>query len=172
VNALLLTGAPGIGKTTILRKVVANLPPTTLRGFLTDEIREGNERVGFRLAPFKGDAALLAHTDSSSPHRVGRYRVEVAALERIVESALIPTDDRALFIVDEIGKMECLSPRFVEAVTGLLDSRRLMVATVARKGGGFIEEVKGRSDVELWEVTRKNRDRMASDVLSWLEARL
>jgi len=192
VNALLLTGAPGVGKTTVLRKVVANLPPTTLRGFLTDEIREDNERVGFRLAPFEGDAALLAHVeaclasktcratsqgrqapvDSSSPHRVGRYRVEVAALERIVESALIPADSRTLFIVDEIGKMECFSQRFVEAVTGLLDSRQLMVATVARKGSGFIEEVKGRSDVELWEVTRKNRDRMASDVLSWLEARL
>ncbi len=68
--------------------------------------------------------------------------------------------------------MECFSQRFVEAVTGLLDSRQLMVATVARKGSGFIEEVKGRSDVELWEVTRKNRDRMASDVLSWLEARV
>ncbi len=47
MNALLLTGAPGVGKTTILRKVVANLPPMTLRGFLTDEIREDNERVGF-----------------------------------------------------------------------------------------------------------------------------
>jgi len=45
VNALLLTGAPGVGKTTILRKVVANLPPMTLRGFLTDEIREDSERV-------------------------------------------------------------------------------------------------------------------------------
>ncbi len=192
MNALLLTGAPGVGKTTILRKVVANLPPMTLRGFLTDEIREDNERVGFRLAPFEGDAALLAHietrlasktrsatgqgrqapVDSSSLHRVGRYRVEVAALERIVESALTPADSRALYIVDEIGKMECFSQRFIEAVTGLLDSRQLMVATVARKGSGFIEEVKGRSDVELWEVTRKNRDRMASDVLSWLEARL
>ncbi len=115
---------------------MANLPPTTLRGFLTDEIREDNERVGFRLAPFEGDAAVLAHVeaclasktcratsqgrqapvDSSSPHRVGRYRVEVAALEQIVESALIPADSRTLFIVDEIGKMECFSARFAVAV--------------------------------------------------------
>ncbi len=68
--------------------------------------------------------------------------------------------------------MECFSQRFVEAVSALLDSRQLLVATVARKGSGFIEAVKERADIELWEVTRKNRVGMASEVLSWLDARL
>ena len=172
MNALLLTSSLGIGKTTILRKVVASLPTTKLRGFLTDEIRRDKERAGFRLAPFEGDGAVLAHVDSTSPQRVGRYGVEVAALERVVESTLIPADSEALFIVDEIGKMECFSQRFVEAVPALLDSRQLLVATVARKGSGFIEAVKERADIELWEVTRKNRVGMASEVLSWLDARL
>jgi nucleoside-triphosphatase len=148
---LLLSGLPGVGKTTVLRKVVAELPEIKLRGFLTDEIRRGDERLGFRLACFDGQTAVLAHVDLDSPHRIGRYRVDIPML---------------------IGKMECLSKRFVEAVTGLLDSRQLMVATVARKGGGFIERVKKREDAELWEVTRKNRDHLPEAILDWLQARV
>ncbi|MBI2218916.1 MAG: hypothetical protein HYU51_16645 [Candidatus Rokubacteria bacterium] len=48
--------------------------------------------------------------------------------------------------VDEIGKMECLSRAFVEAVRALLDTAMPVVATVAARGGGFIEEVKRRRD--------------------------
>jgi nucleoside-triphosphatase len=73
--------------------------------------------------------------------------------------------------VDEIGKMECLSPTFVEAVRGLLIAGRPLVATVGERGGGFIAEVKRRPDVELWELTRANRDAMPARVLAWLEAR-
>lgn len=161
-----------MGKTTVLRKVVAGLPEIKLRGFLTDEIRQGDERLGFRLACFDGQTAVLAHVDLDSPHRIGRYRVDVPMLERIVDSALVPDDPTTLFVVDEVGKMECLSKRFVAAVTRLLDSRQLMVATVARKGGGFIERVKKREDAELWEVTRKNRDHLPEEILGWLQARL
>jgi nucleoside-triphosphatase THEP1 len=68
--------------------------------------------------------------------------------------------------------MECLSPRFVEAVRELLDSRRLLVATVAARGGGFMEETRERRDVELWTVSRENRERLPARVVAWLRDRL
>lgn len=39
---------------------------------------------------------------------------------------------------------------------------------VAREGDGYIARVKGRPDVELWEVTRSNRDELPVRVLAWL----
>ena len=109
--------------------------------------------------------------DLRSWHRIGRYHVDLGALDRIVESTLMSDAPASLFLVDEIGKMECLSARFVAAAKRLLDGPVPMVATVAQKGSGFMAQVKRRPDVETWEVTRANRDGLAPTILEWLAAR-
>jgi nucleoside-triphosphatase len=168
---LLITGSPGSGKTTVIRKVAAALSGRRLGGFYTEEIRVRGERKGFRLATFDGQERVMAHVDFRGPHRVGKYGVDVSVIDALAESALAEEDDAEVYLVDEIGKMECMSPRFVAALRGLLDSGKPVVATIAQKGGGFIVEVKAREDVELWEVTRANRDGMPREVLAWLEKR-
>src|SRR5439155_1704294 len=87
-RALLLTGARGSGKTTIVRRVASELSGARLRGFTTAEIRKDGKRVGFRIETFDGESAVLAHVSLRSEHRVGRYGVDVASLDRIVASAL------------------------------------------------------------------------------------
>ena len=164
--ALLVTGMPGIGKTTALRKVAADLPRKRLGGFYTEEVRRAGDRTGFRLVTFSGERTLLADVRRPGRPRVGKYGVDVAALDRLVDDALARSAE--LHLVDEIGKMECLSARFVTAMRGLLDRGRPCVATVAKRGDGFIAEVKRRSDVELWEITRTNRDEMPARILAWL----
>jgi nucleoside-triphosphatase len=162
---ILLTGAPGVGKTTVIRKVAARLVGRTIRGFTTAEIRSGGERRGFRLETFEGKAAVLAHVSIRSPYRIGKYGVDLAALETVVEDALDPRANADVYLVDEIGKMECLSEKFVSAATELLDSGKCLVATIALRGSGFIESVKRRSDVVLWTVTRSNRDSLPDQIL-------
>lgn len=169
---LLLTGAAGVGKTTVIRAVAGTLAKQSLAGFYTQEMRERGGRKGFRLIGFGGEQGVIAHLDFPHTHRVGKYGVDVAIIDRLAAAALRPVDPRAVYLVDEIGKMECLSVRFVEATRLLLDKRRPVVATIARKGGGFIAEVKARPDVLLWEISRANRDSMPERVVAWLSALL
>jgi len=168
-HVLLLSGVPDVGKSTVLRKVKQLLGQSPLRGFLTEEVRNARgQRLGFQIESFDGRTARLADVSSRSPHRIGRYGVDVAALERVAVPALA-LDERAVYLVDEIGKMECLSSTFVKAVVRLLDSRRPLVATVAQRGAGFIVDIKRHPNAELWQVTRENRDDLPARIVSWLE---
>jgi nucleoside-triphosphatase len=167
-HVLLLTGPPGIGKTTAIRRVAAALAGRKIAGFTTEEIREKGQRVGFGLESFDGARAVLAHVGIASAHSVSRYGVDLGALDRFVDSALDPAAGPEVFLVDEIGRMECLSPRFVAAIERLLDGETPVVATVAERGAGLIERVKRWPGAVLWTLTRANRDQIPGRVREWL----
>jgi nucleoside-triphosphatase len=169
VNVLLLTGPPGAGKTTVLRKVAESLPGRVLGGFYTDEIRVGGSRQGFRIVTFDGRERVMARVNLRSPHQVGRYGVEIGAVDAVVTSELIVRPSIDVFLVDEIGKMECLSSSFVAAMRVILGSGKPLVATVALRGTGFIAEIKQRRGVEIWGITRERRDSLPEEVVRWLK---
>jgi nucleoside-triphosphatase len=168
---LLLTGRPGVGKTTALRAAAQKLTPLHLVGFYTEEVRANRERLGFRLVSFGGEDAIIAHVNLPPP-RVSKYGVDVATIDRFAAALGQSRARSPVYLVDEIGKMECLSEAFVDAVSRLLESRRPLVATVAQRGGGFIDEVKHRRDVELWHVTPTTRDVLPDRVVAWVHAAL
>jgi nucleoside-triphosphatase THEP1 len=51
---VLLTGRPGIGKTTVIRRSADLLAGRPIAGFYTDEIRVAGQRQGFRITAFSG----------------------------------------------------------------------------------------------------------------------
>ena len=81
---ILLTGAPGIGKTTVIMQLAEQLADKRVGGFYTEEIRDKGQRQGFRIATFSGSSAVLAHVSFRSRQRVGRYKVDVCAFEQLV----------------------------------------------------------------------------------------
>lgn len=162
---LLLTGPPGIGKTTLIQTITARLARRRPVGFYTAEIREGGVRKGFTLVNFDGHRAVLAHVDHRGPHRVGKYVVDVGGFDRFLEAIEWPHSDTGLVVIDEIGKMECLSERFRAMVWRMLDSESTVIATVSRRGGGLIADVKRRPDVDVIELTTRNRDSLAGVIV-------
>lgn len=172
-KVFLLTGRPGAGKTTVIQAVAAKLGKRAA-GFYTAEIREGGRRVGFRLVTVGLEPAqegLLARIGLPSRHRVGRYGVHLADLERFGVGALVRAvedPDVALVVIDEIGKMELLSITFREAVQKALSSPKAVLATIMATRHPWVEAIKLRPGVFLTEVTPQNRDALPDRVFDWL----
>ena len=166
---ILITGLPGVGKTTLIKNIGAALKGLRPVGFYTAEIREGGRRKGFELISLDGRKGLLSHTDIQSPYRVGKYKVDVKGFETFLDSIPLLHASTHLVIIDEIGKMECYSDQFKNLLKAILDSEKCVIATLALKGSGIIEEIKKRKDVKLFEITRRNRDSLLFDILSEVE---
>jgi len=162
---LLITGEPGIGKSTLAMKLVEELKALHPVGFYTDEIRVDGTRKGFQVISLDGRRSHLAHVDCRSPLIIGKYRVNVWAFEKFLDEIDLTGSDGRIVIIDEIGKMECMSRYFRMVVEELLEQERIVIATVAQNGTGMIETVKQREDVILFEMMRRNREEMLGKVL-------
>lgn len=166
---ILLTGRPGCGKTTVIRACFDRLERPAV-GFYTEEIRGQGERVGFRIQTLDGKMGVLAHVTFQGPQRVGRYGVDVAAFEALALPALQPPTPETIIVIDEIGKMECFSEPFQWRVLTLLDGPNPFLAAIALKGPPFIQRLRTRSDVEILEVTPRNRTALPEQILRRLRA--
>lgn len=166
---ILLTGTPGCGKTTAVIRILEKLKDTEAAGFYTQEIRESKVRKGFKWKRLDGTEGILAHVDIKGAPKVGKYGVDIADFEKSVVPILdVKQSNAELFVIDEIGKMECLSENFVTAVRRLFASDKLVLATIAQKGAGFISEVKNYSNVELFNLSREGRNNVIDKILQIL----
>src|SRR2546426_636202 len=98
-------------KTKVIERVVASLPNGAATGFFTREMRDRGTRRGFMMQTLDGRTAVLADVGGEGP-QIGRYRVRIRELETVGVPALALRRGVRLVVVDEIGKMECLSERF------------------------------------------------------------
>ena len=165
---ILLTGLPRVGKTTVIRQVADGLGKQRMGGFYTEEIRDRTDRLGFQIITFDGQKQVMAHIDFPMTLHVGRYGVDLEAIDSLAVPALTSDEQVDLYLIDEIGKMECLSNLFVQAMRQLVQSGKPIVATVAQMGDGFIKEIKDHPSAWIWEVTQKNRNQMPGRVLNWI----
>lgn len=169
---ILITGLPGIGKTTLIKKLSEELKDFHPVGFYTTEIRENGIRKGFELISLDGRRGLLSHINIKSHCRVGKYGIDVRGFEDFIDSIPFLNPETTLVIIDEIGKMECFSDKFIKLLKEIQDSEKLVIATIALKGGGLIADIKKRDDTWLFEITRSNRDSLLSEILKDIKAML
>ena len=160
---MLLTGALGVGKTTVLIETIEALKAqgVSVGGMISCEAREGGTRVGFEITNLtNNEHGWLAHVNQKSGPKVGKYRVNLHDLDSIGAKAIVEAVEKyAVVAIDEVGPMELLSQGFRQAVRQAFDSGKLVFAVVhAKAEDPLINEAKQREDAEISTVTLANRD--------------
>jgi len=163
-RAILISGRPGIGKTTVFNKVLNHLAGRmVVHGFISREIRKGGERIGFELEDLlTGQKGWLARSDLSSGPKVGKYRVVLSDLERIGVAALetaLASPSVELVAVDELAPMEFSSPKFKTVFEKTARSGMRLLCTVQLR---MLDEIRSlvekSAPVKVFLVNLGNRD--------------
>jgi len=159
---ILLTGSPGCGKTTLVERLLAELR-IPVSGFITKEIRESGHRTGFRITGISGTEETLAHLNIDSGFRVGKYGVDVEALDRIIETEFAEPIAN-LIVVDEIGKMELLSERFISLIETLWESETTILATIMSARQPICDRLKADSRSKVITLNHRNHKEVFGEI--------
>jgi nucleoside-triphosphatase len=158
-----LTGIPGVGKSTVVRKVVERIQQDGVKvgGMTSADLRSGSVRVGFEIRNLMtGEAGVLAHINQGTGPRIGKYHVKTEDLDRIGTGAIISAIKHAdLVIIDEVGPMELTSRSFKDAVQAALACGKPLLGTIHRSAQDpLVNAIRRNRDVEVIEVTNENRN--------------
>lgn len=165
-SAYLVTGAPGVGKTTLIRQVVSTMRMRA-GGFYTEDLRSRGMREGFRIVTLDGEMALLAATGHPGHVNVSKYGVDLQELERVGVRALQGAMQRGhVMVADEIGKMQLYSRAFRHTILEGVRGGHPLLGTIMSGRNAYADKIKSQRNVELLELTESNR----AEVLAVLRA--
>lgn len=166
---ILLTGEPGVGKSTILRVVRDNYTSKTY-GIISNEILENGKRVGFEAVNSTGERMIFSHTKiiHSSITVGNKYHVDLNAIDNFVVPELqkgLHSPDSLVFI-DEIGRMQSFSSRFIKTIQDLLISNANILATIVADPEAWSIPIKKHPAVVLIQVNESNRSSLPLNIIS------
>lgn len=167
VRGLVLTGKPGVGKTTVITEIVRLLrgQNVSVGGFISKEVRSKGVRVGFEVIDLISKRkGWLARVGIEGKLRLGRYTICLEDFEKVGVSALedaLNRRDIDLVIVDEVGPMEMYSEKFKALLKVLFGGVKPFIITLHRRlvGRPFMP-----GSIDLVEVTLENRDYIAGQL--------
>ncbi|MEM2207308.1 MAG: nucleoside-triphosphatase [Sulfolobales archaeon] len=173
---VLITGRPGVGKSTVFMKVVEGLRTRGYKvcGFYCPEIRVGRVRKGFKIVsiglPLEGVLSYVCGEMSGlSSISVGKYCVKADDAVLVGVRSLEYAERECDFVaIDEVGPMELKVVELREKIWSTLYGPKPAIAVVHAR---LAEEVKklfaSKSFRTLYfMVTEVNRDRLPQTVLS------
>lgn len=172
-----ITGLPGAGKTHALIKVIEMLEADekSVGGMITEPIIADKKRTGFTVMDWATkETAVMAHMNINSKFTVGKFGVDLEALEAIGVNAITKAcGESDVIVIDEVGRMEVESDRFVKAVKDALDVEKPMILTLHKKSRNpLLQDIRRRDDVRILEVTPINRNLLPYKIMKLMKGEL
>jgi len=162
---IFITGNPGCGKSTLIKKLLEEISDKKVSGIITPEIRAEEERRGFKIIDLaSGKEEILASLNIEHGPRVSRYRVNIEGIDKIMDKFLEAYENSEYVVIDEIGIMEFYSEKFKDTIQMVMNSNKAVIATLSKK---FVKEYRRKG--EIYYLTRDNFDEIYTKVLSQLK---
>jgi nucleoside-triphosphatase len=162
---IFISGNPGCGKSTLIKKLLEEISDKSVSGIITPEIRANSERQGFKIIDLaSGKEEILASENIERGPGVSRYRVNLEGIDIIMDKFLESYEDSEYVVIDEIGTMELYSKKFREIIEIVINSNKIVIATLSRR---FLREFE--STGEVFYLTRDNFDEIYLKVVSRLK---
>jgi nucleoside-triphosphatase len=163
-----VTGPPGIGKSTVVARVIIRLKSAGIivGGCTTIEKKVKGVRVGFELRDLgSGAVGELASVAARMGPRVGKYRVNLVDLSNVGGAGLLAAASSAeAIVIDELGPMELVSPDFRRGVRACIKADRQLIAVVhERLDDDLVNEVKGKA-AKVFTLTLENREAVEEEL--------
>jgi nucleoside-triphosphatase len=179
-EAIMITGMPGIGKTTLISNVIEIVKEKgyIVGGMITQEIRDKQKRLGFEILDIHtGKKGILAHTNLKKGSKIGKYVVNVEDLDEVGVAAITNSLNRTeidLVVVDETGPMELTSEDFRKTVSMAICGNKPFLGTVQFKLCNHLMKILDLTDLpKIIEITYENRnsqvDKISNAIMKMIE---
>ncbi|MEM4717372.1 MAG: NTPase [Desulfurococcaceae archaeon] len=163
----IITGKPGVGKSTLFNHVISILKESNYRigGFIAPEVRDRGYRIGFKVVDLlTNEETWLARKDYHSSVKVGSYGVLLSEADRLIKKALESAMQSSDIIgIDEVGPMELKLPSFKPLLLRILNLQKpvILVIHYNLSDRNILEKIK---DAKKIIVTFENREKLRESI--------
>ncbi len=160
---ILITGRVGVGKSTLIRSLLREIP-VPVCGMITKKEAAGPD----------GFCPVYIHTYGEPKHFDDRNRVGLCregksiafpdAFDRFAGTMNYPHN--GVIVLDELGFLENEAQRFTEAVMRTLDEAPVVIAAVRDKQTPFLDAVRSHPRARVFRIDEQNRDALRETLLT------
>jgi len=171
---ILLTGKPGIGKSTVLEKIITSFAPPEISGCITQEIRDSSgDRIGFVSQGIGKNTReiCIAHSlDIDSDVCVGKYNIDITAVKNTM-SFVKKKLTTQLVVIDEIGRIQSKAAGVIDGIYDLFQNNKnhIILSTIVYDDESFARPFKENLSNILLKVSLENREYLIDVLLSLIE---